>query len=175
MSEYTERAERFLQENGLEFRAVLVGSDCPMFCKDAKDDKDMDQIEKFPRRSHIHGKHYRCTVSGKGRHVSFDFWNSYSDEEHNAKKRGEWGNPGYYDWDVAMKVRKEPKRTPIAYDLLACLQKCDVGSFENFCGDFGYDEDSRSAERTYDAVRDEWRKVQRFFTVQELEQLQEIQ
>lgn len=35
MSEYTEQAEKFLKDSDLEFRAVLVGSDCPTFCPDA--------------------------------------------------------------------------------------------------------------------------------------------
>lgn len=63
---------------------------------------------------------------------------------------------------------------PTAYDVLACLTKYDPGTFENFCSDFGYSEDSRAAERTYKAVIKEWQKVSKFFTSDELEQLQEI-
>lgn len=66
-------------------------------------------------------------------------------------------------------------KTPTAYDMLACLQKYDVGYFEDFCSDFGYDTDSRTAERIYKAVCKEWEKVSRFFTSDEIEQLQEIQ
>jgi hypothetical protein len=66
-------------------------------------------------------------------------------------------------------------KTPTAYDMLTCLTKYDIGSFENFCGDFGYDTDSRAAERTYKAVCKEWEKVSGFFTSEEIEQLQEIQ
>lgn len=64
---------------------------------------------------------------------------------------------------------------PSAYDVLACIQKYDVGSFPNFCGDFGYDEDSRKAYKTYLAVCKEWHNVRSFFTDAEIEQLQEIQ
>lgn len=63
---------------------------------------------------------------------------------------------------------------PSAYDLLACLQKSDPGSFKDFCGDFGYDTDSRKAERVYEAVRAEWFKMNDFFTDAELTELQEI-
>lgn len=63
---------------------------------------------------------------------------------------------------------------PTAYDALCCLTKSDPGSFENFCSDFGYDEDSRKAESTYKAVVAEWEQVSNFFSSDELEQLQEI-
>lgn len=64
---------------------------------------------------------------------------------------------------------------PNAYDFLAGITKYDPGTFENFCSDFGYDEDSRSAMRTYQAVKKEWAHIGKMFTEQELEQLQEIQ
>ena len=64
---------------------------------------------------------------------------------------------------------------PTLYDVLACLTKYDPGSFENFCGDFGYDEDSRRAEKTYKAVCKEFEAMQRLFPESEvLEELAEI-
>lgn len=67
------------------------------------------------------------------------------------------------------------KTPPTAYDVLTCLQKYDVGTFENFCGEFGYDEDSRTAERTYKAVLKEYQMVCDIWTSDEIEQLAEIQ
>lgn len=63
---------------------------------------------------------------------------------------------------------------PSAYDVLACLQKYEVGTFENFCADFGYDTDSRKAVRTYKAVRKEWNNLRKLFTDDQLTELQEI-
>lgn len=63
---------------------------------------------------------------------------------------------------------------PDSYDVLSCLQKYDVGSFEDFCSEFGYDTDSRRAEKTYRAVVKEWKKVSAFFSPYELEAIQEI-
>lgn len=64
---------------------------------------------------------------------------------------------------------------PTAYGVLASLTKYDPGTFENFCGDFGYNTDSRIAEKTYDAVKDEYLNVSRLFNDAELEVMQEIQ
>lgn len=64
---------------------------------------------------------------------------------------------------------------PNAYDVLSCITKYDPGTFEDFCSDFGYDEDSRSAEKTYNAVCEEWENISLLFTYEEIEQLQEIQ
>ena len=63
---------------------------------------------------------------------------------------------------------------PTVYDVLACLTKSDPGTFENFCSEYGYDEDSRKAEKIYNAVLDEWKNVCALFTDGEIEQLQEI-
>ena len=64
---------------------------------------------------------------------------------------------------------------PTNYDILSCLQKYDIGSFEDFCNEFGYDPDSRAAEKTYNAVREEWLNVCRIWNDSEIEELQEIQ
>ena len=52
---------------------------------------------------------------------------------------------------------------PSKYDVLACITKSDPGSFEEFCGEYGYDTDSRKAERTWKAVVREWKAVSRVF------------
>jgi len=69
----------------------------------------------------------------------------------------------------------EGGNAPESYDVLLCIQKYDVGSFINFCNEFGYNEDSRKAEKIYKAVCKEFEKVSKFFTNEEIEQLQEIQ
>ena len=63
---------------------------------------------------------------------------------------------------------------PNAYDLLANITKYDPESFEWFCSNYGYDTDSRKAFKTYKAVCREWEKVNKFFSSEELEELQEI-
>ncbi len=171
-SEFEKQATELLAKFGVHFVAELIGNDCPRFCDDALADRDMDKLETFPRKTHIHGKHYRCFLNRQAttKTVCFDFWNSYADEEFNAL-----GTQAHRLGETLLKYDRKGKRTVSAYDLLSCLQKDDPGTFEQFCGDFGYDTDSRRAEQTYQAVRDEWRKVQSFFTAEELQALQEVQ
>ena len=66
-------------------------------------------------------------------------------------------------------------KIPTAYDVLTCLTKNDPDTFEEFCDNFGYDKDSRKAEKTYFAVRDEFKEVRLLWTDEQIEKLQEIQ
>src|SRR5690606_12168236 len=54
--------------------------------------------------------------------------------------------------------------SPRPYDVLSCLTKYEVGTFENFCSEFCYDTDSRTAYKTYKAVMKEWKNVELLFT-----------
>ena len=180
-NEYEKQANDFLARHNMTFSAVLIGSDCPRFCEDAAKMKNMNEVNHFPRRSHIHGKHYRCTITrpNKEAHggrveVSFDFWNSYADEENNWVLEQRFSHTAPHDLLAKAKRSGWKKTTVRAYDLLACVEKYDPGTFEDFCGNFGYDSDSRKAFDVYLAVQDEARKVTRFFTAEEMEELREI-
>ena len=54
-------------------------------------------------------------------------------------------------------------KPPRMYDVLSCMEKYDHGSFEDFCADYGFDPDSRRAERTYKACCKEYEAVERLF------------
>lgn len=66
------------------------------------------------------------------------------------------------------------KLQPNNYDILACLQKYDAGSFEEFCGEFGYNIDSSRAEKTYKAVCKEYEKLCTIFSDEEMELMRDI-
>ena len=69
----------------------------------------------------------------------------------------------------------EHNECPTAYDILAAITKYPVNDFADFCSEYGYDTDSRKAEKTFRAVRSEWNKVARIFTTQaSLDDLREI-
>lgn len=70
-------------------------------------------------------------------------------------------------------VSTEKGIQPSAYDVLACLQKYDPGTFEDFCSEYDYDTDSKKAEATYKAVVEEWVNVEKLYG-DVIEELHEI-
>ena len=64
---------------------------------------------------------------------------------------------------------------PSSRSILACLTKYDPDTFENFCSEYGYDADSKTAEKIYNAVINEWQNVCALFTDEEIQELAEIQ
>ena len=89
---------------------------------------------------------YRITLSRRGRSFSFKFGQSIN----------------------------ETGKTPRPYDVLSCIEKSDPGTFEDFCWNMGYDQDSLRVERIYKAVVKQWHKVSGFFNQAELDILKEI-
>jgi hypothetical protein len=59
---------------------------------------------------------------------------------------------------------------PTSYDILACLTKYEPSSFD----EFGDDTDSKTADRVYEAVKEEWLNVCRIWNQEEIEELQLI-
>lgn len=77
--------------------------------------------------------------------------------------------------DGGMKLKLIKGTEPTTYDVLSCLTKYDPGTFESFCAEYGYDTDSKRAEKIYQAVKDEYKNVAMLFNSQEVEELAEIQ
>jgi hypothetical protein len=65
------------------------------------------------------------------------------------------------------------KKEPNIYDILACLQKYDVGSFEDFCKEFGYNNEYIN-NLLYNKVCKEYKNVDRIFgdCIEELNEIQ---
>lgn len=109
-------------------------------------------IEKaIPQRAPLwdgpHGIHYSVTLENKKGAYTFDFWDSL----HNKEK----GN------------------TPTEYDVLAAIGY-DSENFADFCACYGYDTDSITARKTYDAVKRESEGLRRIFTRAQRARLAEI-
>lgn len=96
---------------------------------------------------------YEIALTRDSRRMTFKFGQSLVHSRYDQKF-----SAGPYWRGVERKANgwpKHPGKAPTLYDAIACLQKYDVGTFEDFCGDFGYDTDSRKALQTYIAVQQE--------------------
>lgn len=66
----------------------------------------------------------------------------------------------------------KPKTSDVIHSLLMDSEAAEE-SFEDWCSNFGYDSDSRKAERTYRACMETAKKMHRLFTEAELAELRE--
>jgi len=129
---------------------------------------------------------YDVTITTSRGKMSYVFWDSINNTEISQMTLEEYVEKKLkrrysdFSYDERKKAERELKKlkteaVPSEYDVLACLEKYDVGTFEDFCSEFGYDEDSRTAERIYIAVIKEYKDLTRIFTEEQMEELSEIQ
>ena len=175
-SKYDEACELVKEKFGIEYE-----------CKFLKNDYHFDN-DKSTRDI------YEITLKRGTRDYTFNFGQSLMDSQYyqdSIKERtytlnGQNRTGNYIIHDISKFIKAFPDggsqklklvkgKEPELYDILTCLTKYEVGRFEDFCSEFGYDEDSRSAEKTYNAVVKEYESMCRLFSDEELEVLQLIQ
>jgi len=164
LTDYDKQAIEFLHKCNVQFKAEFLKHD-----KHFADDKEPRDI-------------YKLTLTRGKRAVSFEFGQSI---KHSGKyivyRNGNKAFPynvydkptGYVRLNIDYHLNPDFE-VPNEYSLLATLQKYEVGTLENFCDEFGYDVDSKKAEKIYEAVCDEYAKVCMIFNDEELTELQEI-
>jgi hypothetical protein len=171
ISEYDQQALDFLSLTGATITKTFFAFD-----RHLPGDKDKRII-------------WNITIERTGRSFSFKFGDSLHATQEALRKAGfglmnDWHKHFSYpakklaDNDFIKLIPQSRiakyAKAPSDYDILACLTKHDPESFSDFCSNFGYDEDSRSAEKTYNAVANDWKNLQILFTDSEIEKLQEI-
>lgn len=153
-SQYEINAENTLKGMGVEFNPVYQGHTFPKWSEGEKEKKD--QLARAT---------FFCTFSRGKKSLSIQFFESIVNSFATYRDF-----KGRKQMDYNRKIAPKPS----AYSVLACLTKNDPDTFENFCGDFGYNTDSRKAFDTYLVVQAEWAKVRKFFTKTEIERIKEI-
>lgn len=170
MNEYLEQAKNFLNKANSKCEIVYGGIS-----------RNENWKEKEKRNW------YDVTITTPRGKMTFTFWDSIHNTEIStmtfeeyAKKKLKYNRVEDMSYGEKVKAKNDLARlkaeaVPNEYDVLACLEKYDVGTFEDFCSEFGYDEDSRTAERIYIAVIKEYKDLTRIFTEGQMEELSEIQ
>ena len=168
--EYSEAAETFLKETNSKL-----------------DIKFLRNGKHFSGDNEVVRDIYHVTLSRGNRSFSFEFGQSLMNSQYYQDVKFEnrsycldgsprTGSIGIRDLNAyqagGMHLKLIKGKAPDAYDILACLTTYDPGTFKDFCFEFGYDEDSRRDEKTYNAVKEEWQNVCMLYTDEEIEALQ---
>lgn len=168
MDEYIKQATDFLQKAHAEMKIEYMGLAV---------NKEWKEKEKRCL--------YQITLTSPRGSMVFDFWDSIRNTEIKIMTLEVYAEKQYRipfsDLNQTEKMQakkslrqKKKAAAPSVYDILACLTKYDPGTFEEFCSEYGYDEDSRTAERVYFAVQKEYTQLAKLFTPDEMEELAEI-
>lgn len=184
MDEYEQEAQQFLKETNTEFKAEFLKNG--FHFQDDKEPRDIYLIT-LKRGEREFKFNFGQSLNNSGKYISLitqNFKNPKDDKE--DLTRGQSLTEEEYK-KIFWKIKRDfgdikgiielnkNFEIPSAYDVLAGLTCSEVGDFKNFCDDFGYDTDSRKAEKTYKAVLEEWNNIKMLYTDEEILKLQEIQ
>lgn len=170
---YYKPVDNFLDEIGVKFSAKKAGNSCPPWCKD----KGKGIGDEFPRKSHIHGLQWSIAFSRNNKQLTLDYWDSYYNAEYNY--RIDSSNDKDIQKEMIVDGPKagtmgRRKKSPRPYDVLSASTLQPVGSFEEFCDEFGYSNDSRKAFEVYGLVCEEVAKILAFFSKAEIDLLRTV-
>ena len=174
LTKYDKQAQEFTEKTGLIIHVSYCG-----------------HYKRFEDAKHISSQ-WRIKFSRKGK---MEFWFDFSQSCHDSFSKTDGAgfrrkplDPKDFHYfaikeileigatEHSLPVTLHWERTPPSdYSILACLTKYDPGTFEDFCSSFGYDTDSRKAEKTYFAVQKEYQNLRGMFSEAELENMAEIQ
>jgi len=131
-------------------------------------------VYKGERTDALGGKHlmdaWVCTFTRDKRSITFDYFTGLG-----CRKAPAWNGPGpaprigtllHAQW-VAQAKPQAPSPADVLYCVLSDAEACGQ-SFESWCGNFGYDTDSRKGFATYEACQRNGDKLRGFFTSEEL-------
>ena len=174
--DYKQQAQNIANRIGLKMTVEFLKHD--FHFEGDKDKRDIYKIT-LTKGSRNYTFNFGQSINCSGEyivapHLRNKLWCEQNTGGKYALTQKEYAKMKHFGWRD--EVYKNPNfAAPIMYNVLCCLQKYEVGTFENFCDDFGYDIDSKKAEKIYNAVLEEWRNVQVLFSDEEIEQLQQIQ
>lgn len=169
-TDYQNQAREFLNKCPAEMTIIPAGEAVPNW-------------DNKPHRLYI------CTIKTQRGRMTINFYDSLHNTEIWKMTPGDYIEKHLHchriDATYQMKtkaikaveqMRKEA--SPTEYDILACLQKYDVGTMDEFFTEFGYEiksaKDITNFIDTYNAVTKEYRDLCRIFTPEQMDDLREI-
>jgi len=183
INEYEQQALNFLEQTNTSFEVRFLKHD--FYFPDDKEKRDIYKITltrgertyKFKFGQSINGSGLRLFHKSGERTKYKPFFipeelRNIEDNRTRTKKIRFYFETNYF---MLAGLNYDLGEKPTSYDVLASLHKYNVGTFGDFCSEFGYVQDSRKAEQTYKAVLDEYNNLKMLYSDKELEKMQEIQ
>lgn len=171
MTDYIKQAEKFLKDTNTTMIIFYDGMYSP--CWDNK----------------LHCA-YKIKLLNKKGEYNFTFFDSLHNTEIKKMSLSEYlrkykriNNINDISYNEQQKYNKEltklkKESQPTYYDILACLEKYDVGTLDDFMIEFDYEcktaKDISNVLETYSAVCEEYKNLCMLFDDEEMEQLREI-
>ena len=103
---------------------------------------------------------YQVTLKNKNYTYTFNFYASLHDTYGPTDKRN-------WDYRAEAKHKQTQANKFRVYDVIACLDVDCSEDFVDWCDIYGYDSDSRSAHKTYEAIREETRALKKLWRTEE--------
>jgi len=156
MNEYDKQARDYCKKYGIKIVANLIGT-----MKYFPDDTEKRDV-------------YEVTI----KRINKEPWTfKYGDSIQNTNFRIDRGKQIFMSYSERKNNRKK-WRKPSEYDILTCLTKYEVGDFDDFISDFGYEFNTEKeyirVKQIHQDVKDEYRNVMRVLgdTIDELQEIQ---
>jgi len=172
INEYDKQAQEFLRETQTEFKVEF--KEYGLYFEDDKEPRDI-YIITLKRGSREYKFNFGQSINASGEYI---FYSKDGKRKIHLKRNSKGQISKIYNGEILNNGNSKKNsefKIPSAYDVLACLQKNEVGTFKDFCGYFGYNEDSIKAEKIYNKVSEEYKNLKMLYTDAELEKMQEIQ
>lgn len=176
---YDIQAENFLQKTNTTLEIKFLKND--FYFDDDKEKRDI----------------YQCTLKRGNRSYSFKFGQSINNsgywykygvnkkyfELSENKKEYFTKYPGqlrsyvktHFQFDLLPKDEIHVPVAPTAYNVLACIEKYIPEDFQDFCDNYGYDNDSISAKKIFKKVQKQALRINSLYNDEEMQELMEIE
>jgi hypothetical protein len=197
MEDYEKKAQDFLSETGTTFKAVF--KEYNFHFANEKDKRDIYTIT-LKRGSRSYSFEFGQSLNDSGfkilqneQEIKYKWFDelTFNQDRDEVKLKNDilrkWNlTPIYFSNTKPKQFRKLNNLTlqgnsklklpkePTAYDVLAGLTKNDPETLNDFCSNYGYDSDSRTAEKIYNAVVKEYDNLKMLFTDEEINKLKDI-
>lgn len=169
MTDYQAQAKQFLADCNATMEINFIGKEIP---------------SQWLGETKPHNKYQFTIKTPKGKYTSY-FWDSLHNTEVSEVSERTYAQQKYKaSYDCLRSHEKAKARAELAklkanaipteYDILAAVEKYGYDSFSDFCDELGYSTDSISARETFLACGEEYARLRRIFTEEQMEMLREI-